>query len=267
MRSRSRAARSNSIAAEAAAISCARQSRTARLLPDKNARASRHQSGIVGFADFPGAGRGAALDLVEQAGAGAIGVKAVRAGAQKKGALQGVQGAIDGPDARERTEIISLPVARAAMLGDLRRGMIAGEQNIGKRFVVAHQDVEARLHLLDEIRLEKKRLGLGPGRDEDHRRGQRDHPRDASGMAGRPRIARDPLADAFCLADIENFAVGGDHAVDAGPSRSMAPEAADDGGALPDRGGGGSAAKSSPASGSSGGAAAPWRSSGAGVRI
>ena len=125
------------------------------------------------------------------------------------------------------------------MLGELRRGMIAGEQDIRKRLVVAHQDIETRLHLLDEIRLEKKRLGLGPGRDEDHRRGQRDHPRDARGMAGRPHIARDPLADAFCLADIENFAIGGDHPVDAWSSRSMFPEAADGGGAMPDRGGGG----------------------------
>ena len=195
-----------------------------------------HEFGIFGLADFAGAGRRAALDLIEQAGPRAIGVKAVRAGAQQKSALQGVQGAIDGPDAREGTEILSLPVARAAMLGDLRRGMIAGEQDIGKRLVVAHQDIETRLHLLDEIRLEQKRFGLGPGRDENHRRGQRDHPCDARGMAGRPHVAGDPFADAFCLADIENFAIGGDHPVDAWSHRSMVPEAADDGGALPDRG-------------------------------
>ncbi len=55
-------------------------------------------------------------------------------------------------------------------------------------------------------------------------------------MAGRPHIAGDPIADAFCLADIENFVIGGDHPVDAWPNRSMFPEAADGGGTMVDRG-------------------------------
>src|SRR6202023_625186 len=67
------------------------------------------------------------------------------------------------------------------------------------------------------------------------RRGQRDHPRDARGMAGRPHVAGDPAADAFRLADIKNFAIGGDHPVDAWPYRSMFPDAADGFGAMADR--------------------------------
>ena len=121
------------------------------------------------------------------------------------------------------------------MLGDLRRGMIAGQQNIGKRFVVAHQHIETRLELLDEIGLKEKRLGLGFGRDEDHRGGQRDHPGDARRVAGRPQIARDPLADAFRLADIKYLMSGANHPVNARTLRRMFPIAADDSGAVAKR--------------------------------
>ena len=47
-------------------------------------------------------------------------------------------------------------------------------------------------------------------------------------MADGPQIAGDPLADIFCLADIENFVTGADHPVDARTGRRMFPEAADD---------------------------------------
>ena len=90
--------------------------------------------------------------------------------AQEKGALQSIQGPVNGPDTCERPEIIAIPVARAPMFGDLWRRMIPGEQNIRKGFVVAHQDIETRLHLLDVIGLEQKRFGFRRRRDEDHRR-------------------------------------------------------------------------------------------------
>ena len=63
------------------------------------------------------------------------------------------------------------PAARAAMLEDLRRPMIAGDQDVGKRLVVAQQNVEARPQPLDQVGLEQQRLGLGLGRDEFERRG------------------------------------------------------------------------------------------------
>jgi hypothetical protein len=65
------------------------------------------------------------------------------------------------------------------MLEDLRRPMIAGNQDIGERFVVAQLNIEARTKLFDEIGFEQQRFGLGRGRDDldIHRRG--DHARDA----------------------------------------------------------------------------------------
>ena len=75
----------------------------------------------------------------------------------------------------------------------------------GEGFVVAHQHVEARLHLLDVVGFEQQRLGLGRGRDEDHRDRQRDHAGDAVGVAGRAHVAGDALAHALRLADVEHL--------------------------------------------------------------
>ena len=62
---------------EAAAISSREKVAHGAALAGQKTRASRDESGIVGIADFAGAGRGAALDLVEQARARAIVVKAI----------------------------------------------------------------------------------------------------------------------------------------------------------------------------------------------
>ena len=105
------------------------------------------------------------------------------------------------------------------MLEDLRRPVVGGDQDIGKRLVVAQQHVEARPQPLDQVGLEQQRLGLGRGRDELERGGRRDHALDARVVAGRPRIGDDALLDVLGLADVEHVAVGVDHAVDAGRGR------------------------------------------------
>ncbi len=178
-------------------------------------------------ADLARARPGAALDLVQQARPRAVLEIGVAARTHQKGALQRVQGAIDRPHAGERTEIVAFAGAGATMLGDLRRRVIAGEQDVGKRLVVAHQHVEAGLHLLDVVGLQKQRLRLRGGRDEHHGGRQRDHPRDAVGVAGRPHVAGDALADALCLADIEHGPVGPDHPINAGPFGCVPPMGAD----------------------------------------
>ena len=71
-----------------------------------------HQFRIVGIADLAGAGAGAALDLVKQAGAAAGFKDAVGAGAQQKGALQRIDRPPDGARRGEGAEIIT-PCARA----------------------------------------------------------------------------------------------------------------------------------------------------------
>src|SRR6202044_2479788 len=96
---------------------------------------------IVVESDFPSTWRRAALDLVEQAWPGAIGVKTVRAGAQENRPLQSVEGAKHCAGAGERPEIIAGHTARAAVLDQPRGGMPGADQDIGEAFVVAQRDV------------------------------------------------------------------------------------------------------------------------------
>ena len=125
-----------------------------------------HQLGVAGEIDLAGAGAGAALDLVQQARPGAAFEERIGAGAHQERALQRGDGAVDRADRGERPEIAPRPRLRAAMLQDLRRPVIAGDQDVGKRLVVAQQHVEARPQLLDQIGFEQQRLGLGGGRDD-----------------------------------------------------------------------------------------------------
>ena len=109
---------------------------------------------------------------------------------------------------------------RAAMLEDLRRPVVAGDQDIGKRLVVAQLHVEARPQLLDQIGFEQQRLGFGRGRDDLHRHGGRDHAQDARRLRRvDARIGGQPLADVLGLADIEHVVGGVEHAIDAGRGR------------------------------------------------
>jgi hypothetical protein len=127
---------------------------------------------------------------------------------------------------------MALPRPRTAMLENLRRPVIRGDQDIGKRFVVAQQHVEARPQALDQIGLEQQRLGLGRRGDELHRHRRRDHPRDTRVISDRPRIAGDALSDALGLADIKHLAFRIDHAIDAGAGRGMLDGARDRGPAV-----------------------------------
>jgi hypothetical protein len=120
--------------------------------------------------DLPGAGAGAALDLVEQAGPSAVLVIAVGAGAQQEGALERVHRAVHRPDAREGAVIIPPAVPRAPVLHELGCLRVRGEQDVGERLVVPQQHVVAGLQLLDEVGLQQQRLALRGGRDELHRR-------------------------------------------------------------------------------------------------
>src|SRR6266404_4384194 len=182
-----------------------------------------HQVGIAGKIDLAGARPRTAADLIEQAGPGAARKKPVGAGADQKSALQRRDGAIDRARRGERPEIRSGPRLRAAMLEDMRRPMIARDQDIGKRLVVAQLHVEARTQLLDQVGFEQQRLGFGRSGYDLDRHGGRDHAHDARRLRrGDPGVRRKPLADVFRLADIEHVARRIEHAVDPGRGRGEA---------------------------------------------
>ncbi len=106
---------------------------------------------VVLDADFTSARGGTPLDLIEQAGACAAVISTVGARSQQEGALQHVDRACHRACRGKRAEVISFAAPRATMFEDLRGGVIAGDENIGKRLVVPHQHVEAWPEALDEV--------------------------------------------------------------------------------------------------------------------
>ena len=177
-----------------------------------------HQLAIARLVDASHAGRAAALDLEQQAGPGARGEHRIRAGAQQKGALQRIEGAGDRAGAGERPEIDSLGGLGAAMLEQLRKGMILAQQDVGKALVVAIGNIVARLELLDEIGFQQQRFGFGRGGDEQHLRRLRHHAGQAVAVHPAPGIGGDALLQALGLADIKHIAGRVQHAIDAGRS-------------------------------------------------
>src|SRR5262249_50120617 len=98
------------------------------LARDKRGRLA-HPPPVFGEIDLARAGAGAALDLIEQARARAALEESVGTGAQQKGALQRRDRAVDRPDRGERAVIIALAGARTAVLEDLRRPVVGGDQD------------------------------------------------------------------------------------------------------------------------------------------
>ena len=111
------------------------------------------------------------LDLVQQAGPGAVVVNRIRTRPQKERPLQGIDGAVHRTGRGERSEIVALHIAGPAVLFDLRIIMRGRDQNIGKALIVAQQHVEFRLELFDQVLFKQQRLGLCFRGQKHHRRG------------------------------------------------------------------------------------------------
>ena len=195
--------------------------------PPRKSRTSPTMVSYSGLSMRPDAGRRAALDLVLQAGPRAGREHAVRAGAQREGALQRVERAVDRGGRGERAEILVARLARAAVLGELRPFGVAADDDVGERLVVAQQHVEARPEALDQVVLEQQGLGLAVGDHELHAAGVRHHPHEPVLEPGRLGVGGHAAAQRARLADIEHLAVGGDHAIDPRLARQGAHELAD----------------------------------------
>ncbi|MDT4873215.1 hypothetical protein FQZ97_1084490 [compost metagenome] len=102
------------------------------------------------------------------------------------------------------------------MLAHLGRAVVAADHQFGEGLVVAQQDVEARLQLLDEVGFQQQGLGLGRRDDQLHRPGQADHQPDALGVEAALRILHDAFLQRLGLADVEAGPVLAVHAIDAG---------------------------------------------------
>ena len=134
---------------------------------------------------------------------------------QQEHPLQLVQRPVHRARAGEGAVVAALLLLRAAVFLDLRVVVIGGDKDIGKAFVVAQQHVELGLELLDQVLFEQQRLGLGLGRQEHHRGGIRDHPRNARRMPRGPRVGRHPRPQVPRLADVKHAAFRIEHPIDA----------------------------------------------------
>ena len=149
---------------------------------------------VFRFFDAADARRRAALDLVLQTGSRARREHAVGARAQREGALQGVERAVDGCGRSEGTEIFVARLTHATVLGELRPLGVAADDDVGERFVVAQQHVEAWPEALDQVVLEQQRLGLAAGDRELHCPGRRHHADQARGEPVRLGVGADAAA-------------------------------------------------------------------------
>ena len=164
--------------------------------------------------DQPGARRGAAPDLVQQAGARAVLEHRVLAGAQAEHALQQLDALAHRVGVRERAEMAVALLFRPAVEAQAREG-VPGDHQVGVGLVVAEQDVVARREALDEIVLEQQRLGLrARGGDLDARH-LRHHHLDARAQALLLEVGADALFQVAGLADVEHLAGVPEHPVDA----------------------------------------------------
>src|SRR2546425_6483682 len=117
----------------------------------------------VGFgADQSYAGRGAAADLVQQAGPRAVLEHRVLAGAQPEHSLQQLDALAHCTRVGKRSEVAVGLVHRAAVEAKAWK-FPAAQHQVGRGLVVAEQDVVARRERLDEIVLEDQGFGLGAG--------------------------------------------------------------------------------------------------------
>ena len=155
------------------------------------------------------AGAEAALDVVLQAGTRVVAVEVDLAAWDQEAAMDHVDEAVRQVARKVRAEVGRAVLAQAARDEDL--GVAVGERELDVRvgLVVAQQDVEARLALLDEVVLEREGLVLVGDGDVLEIHGLA-HQRAGLGIGlrGRKEVAAHTRAQVLGLADIDDLALG-----------------------------------------------------------
>ena len=101
------------------------------------------------------------------------------------------------------------------MFYQLRHGMVIGQQDIGKAFVVAQQNIVARPKFFNQICFQQQRVGFGFGADKLHIPRRLNHTQNTIIVTRRARIGPHARFQIFGLADIEHRALAIQHAIDA----------------------------------------------------
>ncbi len=163
------------------------------------------------------AGAEAAMNVVLQAGAGMVAREIDLATGDEKAAMDELDDAIGEVAGKVRAVVGGAVFAQAARDEDFGKAVGERELDVGVGLVVAEQDVEARLALLDEVVFEREGFVLVGDEDVVEVDGLA-HERAGFGVGlrGFKQIGADAGAKVLGLADVDDLALGVFVEVDAG---------------------------------------------------
>ena len=155
------------------------------------------------------AGAEAAMNVVLQAGAGMVAREIDLAAGEEKAAMDEFDDAVGEIAGKVRAVVGGAVLAQAAGDEDFGEAVGEGELDVGVGLVVAQQDVEARLALLDEVVFEGERFVLVGDEDVVDVDGLA-HERAGFGVGlrGFKQVGADAGAQVLGLADVDDLALG-----------------------------------------------------------
>ena len=158
-----------------------------------------------------------------------MGKDRVAAGTQQENFLQLDDRRVDRRARDERTEVASFGTLFSAMLDDLRKGMVATQQDGGKAFVVAQKNVVAWLECLDEGGFGQQGFGFG-WRDQKFETARCcQHALQAIRQPKRTRVGLKTFFQVARFADIERLSFFVQHAIAARSRGCLRTRRGDDG--------------------------------------
>ena len=194
-----------------------------------------HVQGVVRRADMAHARAGAAFDLVQQTGTGAVGENRVLAGAQAEHFLHQQHRLFDRPGTGVGSEIVVFLLHATAVIRHprkmqrlralrnpgagllwlrIRRGCRSHLQ-IRVALVIPKQDVVLGLQRLDQVVFQQQRLGFRAHHGGLHAHNLAHHVANAGTAMVFLEVAGDPFFQAVCFAHVQQSAIGIEIAVDA----------------------------------------------------
>ena len=105
-----------------------------------------------------------------------------------------------------------------------RKAVLGRHVDVGITLVIAQNDIETWLVLLDQVVFENQSLGLGVGDRDLYICDQVHHSRRFDGIMAAMKIARYALSQVTRFANVNDFVLRIEHAIDARPMRQGSQE-------------------------------------------
>ena len=186
-------------------------------LPFEQQARAGHRRGVGVFtAERGDAGRDAALDVVLEARAAPLAGDHLVARPQAEQAMRQIDGAPGQPGWQERAEVGVLVLLDPPRHEQARERLAGRQLQVGVALVVPQQDVVFRRPLLDQVALERERLGHAVRDDEGERLDLVEQRVGLRVGAPRAEVVPDAVAEHPGLADVDGLAGGVGVEVDPG---------------------------------------------------